>query len=474
MKKPDCDVLVLGGGPGGYAAAFRAADLGLEVVLVEPYAELGGVCLNVGCIPSKALLHAAARIDDAIAFNVAGIAFGRPEIDIDRMRSWKQGVVTRLTTGLASLAARRGVRVVQGHGHFFNAHHVDIRATSTAKNVDGARISFKYCILATGSSARRLPIFPDDLRVVTSTGALVLPFVPERMLIVGGGVIGLEMATIYSALGAKIDIAETRDELMPGPDRDLVSIWWKANEHRFENVYLSTDLTTAHAEDAGIKVEFVGPSGALKSQTYDFVLQAIGRSPNSATFSAERAGVAISEGGFIAVDTQLRTNVPHIFAVGDVTGHPMLAHKASHQGLVAAEVAAGLDHAFDPVAIPAVAYTSPELAWVGLTEVTAGLRGVAVRVGYFPWAASGRALTTCASSGLTKLLFDAVSGRLLGGGIVGAHAGDLLGEITLAIEMGADADDIIGTIHPHPTLGETIAMAAAASLGVCTDLPPKI
>ena len=484
----ECDVLVLGAGPGGYSAAFRAADLGLKVVLVERYASLGGVCLNVGCIPSKALLHVAAVMDEVSHLGDLGIEFGAPKVSIDKLRSHKEKVIGKLTGGLAAMAKMRKVTVVRGYGHFVGANHVEVEETSgTAQDKTGGKkvVAFKRCIIAAGSQAVRLPFMPDDPRVVDSTGALALKEVPKRMLILGGGIIGLEMGTVYSTLGARLDVVEMLDGLMQGADRDLVKVWQKMNAHRFDNIMLKTKTVGAKATPAGIEVTFEG-EGAPAPQTYDLVLQAVGRSPNGKKIGADKAGVAVTDRGFINVDIQMRTNVPHIFAIGDIVGQPMLAHKAVHEAHVAAEVIAGelqgnqelASAAFNARVIPSVAYTDPEVAWVGLTEDQAKAQGIKVKKGLFPWTASGRAIANGRDEGFTKLLFDDSPeahghGKILGGGIVGTHAGDMIGEIALAIEMGADAVDIGKTIHPHPTLGESIGMAAEVAHGSCTDLPPS-
>ncbi len=493
----ECDLLVLGGGPGGYSAAFRAADLGLRVVLVERYAELGGVCLNVGCIPSKALLHVAAVMDAAQHLAGAGVSFGAPQIDLEQLRAHKAKVVGRLTGGLAAMAKMRKVQIVRGYGSFASAHRVVVEETAgPAQEKTGKRstIAFQRAIIAAGSQAVRLPFLPDDARIIDSTGALALPSVPRRMLIVGGGIIGLEMATVYATLGARIDVVEMSGELMPGADRDLVKVWQKINARRFDRILLNTRVSGAHATPEGVQVQFApaqegaaADTAAPEPQTYDLVLQAVGRSPNGRKIGAEAAGVHVDARGFIPVDAQMRSNVPHIFAIGDIVGQPMLAHKAVHEGHVAAEVIAGelqgkaelARAAFEARVIPSVAYTDPEIAWVGLTEAQAKAQGIAVRKGLFPWSASGRAIANGRDEGFTKLLFDAGTdagapghGRILGGGIVGPHAGDLIGEVALAIEMGADALDIGQTVHPHPTLGESIGLAAEAALGHCTDLPP--
>ena len=482
-----CDLLVLGAGPGGYSAAFRAADLGLKVILVERYAALGGVCLNVGCIPSKALLHVASVMDEVSHMADLGVDFGKPKVSIDKLRSHKEKVIGKLTGGLAAMAKMRKVTTVRGYGAFTDAHNLIVEETTgTAQEKTGTQkiIGFKNCIIAAGSQAVRLPFIPEDPRVVDSTGALGLKEVPQRMLILGGGIIGLEMGTVYSTLGARLDVVEMMDALMQGADRDLVKVWQKMNAHRFDNIMLQTKTVGAKATAKGIEVTFEG-AGAPAPQTYDLVLQAVGRSPNGKKIAAEKAGVVVSDRGFIPVDIQMRTNVSHIFAIGDIVGQPMLAHKAVHEAHVAAEVIAGELHnntqlasaAFNARVIPSVAYTDPEVAWVGLTEDQAKAQGIAVKKGLFPWSASGRAIANGRDEGLTKLLFDDSPethghGKILGGGMVGTHAGDMIGEVALAIEMGADAIDIGKTIHPHPTLGESIGMAAEVAHGSCTDLPP--
>jgi dihydrolipoamide dehydrogenase len=492
----DCDLLVLGAGPGGYSAAFRAADLGLKVIIVERYAKLGGVCLNVGCIPSKALLHVAAVMDEVSHMADLGIDFGKPVVNIEKLRGHKEKVVGKLTGGLAAMAKMRKVTIVRGYGAFISAHHVEVEETSgTAQDKTGSKkvIQFKNCIIAAGSQAVRLPFMQKDgldtdPRVVDSTGALELKEVPKRMLILGGGIIGLEMGTVYSTLGARLDVVEMLDGLMQGADRDLVKIWQKMNAPRFDNIMLNTKTVGAKATPAGIEVTFapaVEGGTAPAPQIYDLVLQAVGRSPNGKKIAADKAGVAVTDRGFINVDIQMRTNVPHIFAIGDIVGQPMLAHKAVHEGHVAAEVIAGEQQgnkelaaaAFNARVIPSVAYTDPEVAWVGLTEDQAKAQGIKVKKGLFPWTASGRAIANGRDEGVTKLLFDDSPeahghGKILGGGMVGTHAGDMIGEIALAIEMGADAVDIGKTIHPHPTLGESIGMAAEIAHGSCTDVPP--
>jgi dihydrolipoamide dehydrogenase len=462
-----CDMLVIGAGPGGYSAAFRAADLGMNTVLIERYPTLGGVCLNVGCIPSKALLHTAAVIDEARSMAKHGISFGEPVIDIDKLRGWKEQVIGKLTGGLAGMAKLRKVTVVHGVAGFIDAHHVKVISEGVEKT-----IRFDKAIIAVGSQAMKLPFLPIDPRVVDSTGALQLTSIPKRMLVIGGGIIGLEMGTVYSTLGTRLDVVEMLDGLMMGADRDLVKVWQKFNAKRFDNLMLKTKTTKAEATAEGIKVWFEGEGAPKEPQVYDLVLASVGRSPNGKNIDAEKAGVEVTDRGFIQVDQQMRTNVPHIFAIGDVVGQPMLAHKAVHEGHVAAEVAAGQKSFFDARVIPSVAYTDPEIAWVGVTEEQAEKAGMKVGKASFPWAASGRAIANGRDEGFTKLIFDHDSHRVIGGGIVGTHAGDMIGEIALAIEMGADATDIGKTIHPHPTLGESIGMAAELYEGVCTDLPP--
>ena len=470
-----CRLLVLGAGPGGYSAAFRAADLGLDTILIERYSTLGGVCLNVGCIPSKALLHTAAVIDETRALAAHGITFGEPRIDLDALRASKDKVVSKLTQGLAGMARARKVRLIRGYGRFIDAHHLEVETTQgDGQARTGARqvIRFEQAIIATGSQSVRLPFLPDDPRIVDSTGALKLATRPGRMLVIGGGIIGLEMGTVYSTLGARLDVVEMLDGLMQGADRDLVKVWQRHNGHRFDRIMLNTRTVRAEATPQGILVWFEGEQAPAEPQCYDLVLSAVGRRPNGLSIGAEAAGVAVSERGFIAVDKQMRTNVSHVFAIGDIVGQPMLAHKAVHEGHVAAEAAAGEKSFFDARVIPSVAYTDPEIAWVGLTEEQAGAQGLKIAKSTFPWSASGRAIANGRDEGFTKLIFDQASHRLLGGAIVGTHAGDMIGELALAIEMGADATDIGRTIHPHPTLGETIGMAAELFEGVCTDLPP--
>jgi dihydrolipoamide dehydrogenase len=471
----ECEVLVLGAGPGGYSAAFRSADLGMKTVIVERYASLGGVCLNVGCIPSKALLHTAAVMDEVKALAKHGISYGEPTIEIDKLRAHKEKVIGKLTGGLAGMAKARKVDVVRGYGAFLDPYHVEVEMTTGSgqeKTGEKKVIKFQKCIIAAGSQAVRLPFMPDDPRVVDSTGALLLNAKPERMLVIGGGIIGLEMATVYSTLGARIDVVEMLDTVMTGADRDLVKVWEKVNAPRFDNMMLKTKTVSAEAKKDGIYVSFEGEKASKEPQRYDLVLVAVGRSPNGKKIAADKAGVAVTDRGFINVDNQLRTNVPHIFAIGDIVGQPMLAHKAVHEGHVAAEAAHGEKAYFDARQIPSVAYTDPEVAWAGVTEDEAKAKGIAYTVGKFPWAASGRAIANGRDEGFTKLLFDKETHRIIGGGIVGTHAGDLIGEVCLAIEMGADAVDIGKTIHPHPTLGESVGMAAEVAHGTCTDLPP--
>ncbi len=460
-------LLVLGAGPGGYSAAFRAADLGMEVTLVERWPVLGGVCLNVGCIPSKALLHAARVIDEAAAFADHGIRFGEPSIDIDALRGWKESVVKRLVDGLAVLAKKRKVKVLQGVGRFLGAHLLEVESAEGKSTV-----AFEQCIIAAGSEAVHLKGWPQDPRIVDSTGALELRDLPERMLVVGGGIIGLELGTVYAALGVKVDIVEMTDALMPGTDRDLVRPLRKRLDALFGRIMLSTKVADVAVHEDAIEVRFEGDQ-APEPQRYGRVLVAVGRRPNGGEIEATQAGVQVDERGFIAVDRQRRSSVPHIFAIGDIAGAPMLAHKAVHEGKVAAEVAAGGKSSFDARVIPSVAYTDPEVAWVGLTETQAKAEGVSYEKAQFPWAASGRSLAMGRDEGMTKLLFDPQTHRVLGGGIVGLNAGDLISEVCLAIEMGADAADIALTIHPHPTLSETVAMAAEAFEGTLTDLMPQ-
>jgi dihydrolipoamide dehydrogenase len=459
----ECEMLVLGAGPGGYSAAFRSADLGMQTVLVERYPTLGGVCLNVGCIPSKALLHVAAVMEEAQHMGDCGVSFGAPSVDLDRLRAHKDKVVGKLTGGLAGMAKGRKVEVVQGVGQFVGANHLEVALAAGGSKL----IRFQKAIIAAGSQPIALPFMPDDPRVVDSTGALELRQVPQRMLVVGGGIIGLEMASVYSALGSRITVVELGGVLMPGADRDLVKVWEKKNAHRFDRILLNTGVVAAAATPEGIDVSY--SSG--ESERFDLVLVAVGRAPNGSKLAAEKAGVAVNERGFIPVDTQQRTNVPHIFAIGDIVGQPMLAHKGVHEGHVAAEAAQGSKRCFDALQIPSVAYTDPEIAWAGKTEEQCRVEGITYGKSVFPWAASGRALANGREEGFTKLIFDEATHRIIGGSIVGTEAGDMIGEICLAIEMGCDAADIGHTIHPHPTLGESIGMAAEVYEGVCTDLP---
>ena len=473
------DVVVLGGGPGGYSAAFAAADEGLKVALIEQYSTLGGVCLNVGCIPSKALLHNAAVIDEVKHLAANGIKFNEPEIDINGLRSYKEKVIAKLTGGLAGMAKARKVDIIRGNGQFVGANHIEVSLTESAQYEQATQtgekktIAFKNAIIAVGSRVVKLPFIPEDPRIVDSTGALELRQVPERMLIIGGGIIGLEMGTVYSTLGARLDVVEMMDGLMQGADRDLEKVWEKMNAHRFDNIMTGTKTVAVEAKEDGIYVTFEGEKAPKEPQRYDLVLVAAGRAPNGKLCSAEKAGVAVTERGFIDVDKQQRTNVPHIYAIGDVVGQPMLAHKAVHEAHVAAENCAGHKAYFDARVIPGVAYTDPEVAWVGVTEEIAKRDGIKITKSVFPWAASGRAIANGRDEGFTKLIFDAETGLIIGGGIVGTHAGDMIGEICLAIEMGCDAVDIGSTIHPHPTLGESIGMAAEVANGTCTDLPPQ-
>jgi len=457
-------VLVLGAGPGGYTAAFRAADLGLEVTLVERWPTLGGVCLNVGCIPSKALLHAAKVVEEAASMADHGIVFGAPKIDADKLRAWKSGVVRKLTGGLDMLAKQRKVGVLRGTGRFVAPRILEVVGEGAP-----TRISFDYCIIAAGSEPVRLPFVPDDPRVMDSTDALELRDLPKRLLVIGGGIIGLEMGCVYDALGVKVSVVEVMKQLMPGADADLVKPLEKRLRKRYEQILLGVKVKAVSAEASGLRVTFEG-EGAPEPQLYDRILVAVGRKPNGGLLDAEKAGIEVDARGFITVDKQMRTNLPHIFAIGDLVGQPMLAHKATHEGKVAAEVIAGEKRAFDARVIPSVAYTDPEVAWVGLTETDARARGIEVQKGMFPWAASGRSLAQGRDEGFTKLLFDPQTHRVLGGGLVGPNAGELVGEIALAIEMGADAADVGLTIHPHPTLSESIAFSAEAFEGTLTDL----
>jgi len=466
-KKPDieCKLVVLGSGPGGYSAAFRAADLGVDTVLVERYATLGGVCLNVGCIPSKALLHAAAVIDEAASMAAHGVSFGAPKIDIDKLRSFKSKVVGQLTGGLTSMAKQRKVRTLEGKGAFVSPNELEVQTK------DGVKlIRFEYAIIAAGSQSVKLPSFPwDDERIVDSTGALELKDVPNKLLVVGGGIIGLEMATVYGALGSEVTVVEFMDQLIPGADADLIKPLAKRIAGKLKGVHLKTKVVEAQATKKGIEVRYEGDS-IPETTLFDRVLVSVGRSPNGDKIGADKAGVTVTERGFINVDSQMRTNVPHIFAIGDLVGQPMLAHKATHEAKVAAEVVAGQKSHFDARVIPSVAYTDPEIAWVGVTEREAKEKGLKIGVGKFPWAASGRAIGIDRTEGFTKLIFDEATHRIVGGGIVGVHAGELISEVALAIEMGSEAADIGLTIHPHPTLSESIGMAAEVYEGTITDL----
>ena len=475
----ECEMLVLGAGPGGYSAAFRSADLGMKTVIIERYATLGGVCLNVGCIPSKALLHVTAVMDEAAHMSDLGVSFAAPAVDIDKLRAHKSKVVGKLTGGLAGMAKGRKVEIVRGVGNFLDANHIEVETTEGARQQKtGAKkvIRFQKCIIAAGSAAVHLPFIPKDPRIVDSTGALELRtvngVVPKKMLVIGGGIIGLEMATVYSTLGTRVDVVEMMDVLMAGPDRDLVKVWEKQNLHRFDKIMLKTKTVAVEAKDDGLYVKFEGEGASPEPVKYDMILQAAGRSPNGGKISADKAGVIVTDRGFIPVDNQMRTNVPHIFAIGDLVGQPMLAHKAVHEAHVAAEVAAGHKAVFDATVIPGVAYTHPEVAWVGYTEDQAKQEGRKVDTAKFPWAASGRAIANGCDYGFTKLIFDAETHRVIGGAIVGPSAGDMIGEVCRAIEMGCDAVDIGKTIHPHPTLGETVGMAAEVAHGSCTDIPP--
>ena len=471
----ECEMMVLGSGPGGYSAAFRSADLGMKTVLVERYATLGGVCLNVGCIPSKALLHIAGVMDEAKSFAEHGITYSAPQVDLTKLLAWKNKVVGKLTGGLSGMAKARKVDVVRGSGTFLDAHHLEValtdgpgRAPTGAKKI----VRFEKAIIAAGSEAIWLPFAPKDPRIVDSTGALEIRAIPKRMLVVGGGIIGLEMGTVYSTLGARLDVVEMLDALMLGADRDLVKVWEKVNKPRFDRVMLKTKTVGIDAKKDALYVTFEGEQAPQGPQPYDLVLLSVGRSPNGKRIGADKAGVAVTDRGYISVDTQMRTNVLHIHAIGDIAGQPMLAHKAVHEAHVAAEAAAGQKSHFDARAIPSVAYTDPEIAWVGVTEDEAKAKGIKLQKAVFPWAASGRAIANGRDEGFTKLLFDDATHRIVGGGIVGTHAGDLVSEISLAIEMGADAVDVGRTIHPHPTLSESIGFAAELFEGVCTDLPP--
>ena len=462
-----CDLLVLGSGPGGYTAAFRAADLGLNVVLVERYKQIGGVCLNVGCIPSKALLHAAKVIVETESMEEHGVSFGKPKINVDKLRAWKDGIVNQLTAGLKSLAKQRKVQIITGSGEFVDPDNLCVTTDAEAKKII---IHFENAIIAAGSQPVRLPFLPEDPRILDSTGALQLREIPDHLLVLGGGIIGLEMAAVYHALGSKITIVEMLDSLMAGADRDMVRPLQKRISKQYENILLETRVTKVEAQKKGLKVHFEGKNAPEKPQIFDCILSSVGRNPNGFLVAAEKAGVEVDEEGFIATDSQMRTNVPHIFAIGDIVGQPMLAHKATHEGKVAAEVISGMKSHFDARAIPSVAYTDPEVAWAGITEEEAKKQDIAYGKGNFPWAASGRSLTLGRSEGMTKVLFEEVTNRVIGIGIVGLNAGDLISEGVLAIEMGCDAQDMSSTIHPHPTLSETVTFAAEAFEGTITDL----
>ena len=461
-----CEVLVLGSGPGGYTAAFRAADLGRQVVLVERYEQIGGVCLNVGCIPSKTLLHAAKIIVEAKEMDAHGISFGKPSIDLDKLREWKNGIISQLTGGLKNMAKQRNVTIVNGFGEFIDSNHLRV----TDKNEKITTIKFSNAVIAAGSRPVKLPFLPDDPRIIDSTGSLELASIPKNLLVIGGGIIGLEMATVYHALGSRITIVEMLDGLMYGADRDLVRPFQKRIAKQYDNIWLETRVTEVEALKKGLRVHFEGKNSPDKPQMYDCILSSVGRVPNGLNIGAEKAGVEVDEKGFISTDSQMRTNVSHIFAIGDLAGQPMLAHKASHEAKVAAEVISGMKSFFDARAVPSVAYTDPEVAWTGITEEEAKTQGIAYGKGIFPWAASGRSLSIGRTEGMTKVIFEEDSKRVIGLGIVGPNAGDLIAEGTLAIEMGCDANDIGSTIHPHPTLSETVAFAAEAYEGTITDL----
>ena len=462
-------VVVLGAGPAGYSAAFRAADLGLDVTLVERYSTLGGVCLNVGCIPSKALLHVAKVMDEAKSLTEHGIHFGTPKLELDKVRAWKEKVINQLTNGLAGMAKMRKVNVIQGEAQFTGSHTMDV---TSAKGI--TKITFDNSIIAAGSRPITLPFIPhDDPRIWDSTDALALTTIPKKLLLMGGGIIGLEMGTVYHALGSEVDVVEMLDQVIPAADKDVVKVFTKQIQKKF-TLRLETKVNTVEAKHDAIYVTMEKKDGTIETHTYDAVLVAIGRAPNGKLINAEKAGVNVTDRGFIEVDKQMRTNVPHIYAIGDIVGQPMLAHKGVHEGHVAAEVIAGKKHYFDPKTIPSIAYTEPEVAWVGLTEKEAKAKGIDYEVAIFPWAASGRAIASDCSEGMTKLIFNKADNRLLGGAVVGANGGELLGEITLAVEMGCDAEDIALTIHAHPTLHESIGLASEVYEGTVTDLPnPK-
>lgn len=465
METQVFDVVVLGSGPGGYTAAFRAADLGLSVLIVEREETLGGVCLNVGCIPSKALLHAAKVISETADFKEHGIQFGEPIIDLNALRTWKESVIHRLTNGLKGLAKQRKVTVIRGEGGFSSSNEIIVKTSEGEQ-----KIAFKNAIIAVGSRPVQLPFLPNDPRVIDSTGALALKEIPKRLLVIGGGIIGMEMATVYHALGSKITVVELMEGLLAGVDKDIAAPLYKRTQKQYENILLETKVSKVEATPDGLMVTFEGKNAPNAPEKFDMILSAVGRVPNGKNINAEKAGVLVDERGFISVDKQQRTNIPHIFAIGDVVGNPMLAHKAMPEGRVAAEVIAGKKHFFDPLCIPSVCYTDPEVAWVGVTESQAKAKNIAYEKGVFPWMASGRSLSLGRDEGVTKLLFDKETHRVIGAGIVGPNAGDLISEVGLAIEMGCDAEDIALTIHPHPTLSETICLAAEAFEGTITDL----
>ncbi len=466
MSKPiHAKCVVIGSGPGGYTAAFRAADLGLEVTLIERYSEIGGVCLNVGCIPSKALLHAAKVIDDTKSMANHGIYFEKLSIDREKLLNWKNSVVRQLNQGLKSLAKQRKVTILQGFATFSSANSLVVTSDK-----DSQEIQFEQCIIAVGSRPVKLPFLPDDPRIMDSTGALELRDINQNMLVLGGGIIGCEMATVYRALGSKITIVEMMDQLMPGADKDLATGYHKFVRKLYENIFLETKVTQVEAKADGLWVTFEGKNAPKEPQRFERILSSVGRTPNSGWLECHKAGIVVNERGFITVDRQLRTNLPHIFAIGDIIGQPMLAHKATHQAKIAAEVAAGKNHYYEPACIPSVAYTDPEVAWTGLTEHEAKAQGIAYETGVFPWVASGRALGNSRTEGMTKMIFDSKTHRVLGAGILGINAGELITEVSLAIEMGCDAEDLSLTIHPHPTLGETVALATEMFEGTITDL----
>jgi dihydrolipoamide dehydrogenase len=461
-------VLVIGAGPGGYTAAFRAADLGSQVTLIEKHSTLGGVCLNVGCIPSKALLHTAKIIDEAKSIDNHGVHFGEPVIDLEKISAYKNGVIHQLTKGLAGMAKMRKVSVIQGTAQFCSPNTVEIKTPNGVQSV-----TFEHCIIATGSRVVQLPFLPDDPRIIDSTGALELKQIPKKMLVIGGGIIGLEMATVYRALGTEITIVEMSDQLIPAADKDIVKVLHRYIKKQYKSILLETSVTHVDSKDDGLWVTFSGKKAPKETQRYDCILSAVGRRPNGDALNLSAAGVQLSERGFISVDKQQKTTISHIYAIGDLVGQPMLAHKATHEAHVAAEVIAGKKHAFEPRCIPSVAYTDPEIAWVGLTEKEAKAKGIDYGIGSFPWAASGRAIGVGRTEGLSKTIFDSKTHQLLGAAAVGVNAGELIAEMGLAIEMSCDAEDIALTVHPHPTLSETFAFSAEAFQGTCTDLPPK-